>query len=107
MLLNSRGAKWFCGPCIPTQGPPLVTSLVERVRGGDYNRIISIILLSVAGGRNRSRNLILQVPRWGQSQIEDVVATTDYVCQNSTILIAELVVKDSSNANSFMSPFII
>ena len=106
-LLNSRGARWMCGPWLPAQAPPLVLPLIERVRGGDYNRITSITLPSAAGDRNRSRNLILRVPRWGQFQIDELLATMDYVRQNSTIPSAELVAKDSSKAYPLMSPFII
>ena len=97
-----RASKFF-RLIIRSQKAPLI----ERLRGGDYNRIVGITLPLSKGEESRNRNLILRVPRWGQGQTERVVATLDYLRRKSTIPIATTIAKDFSKENPLESPYII
>lgn len=81
--------------------------LIERLKGGDYNRITGITLPLAKGEEDRNRNLILRVPRWGQGRTERVAATLDYVRQNSSIPVATIIAKDFSNDDPLKSPYIL
>ncbi|CAF9936110.1 MAG: hypothetical protein ALECFALPRED_006704 [Alectoria fallacina] len=81
--------------------------LIERLKGGDYNRITGITLPSTKGEGDRNRNLILRVPRWGQGRTERVAATLDYVRQSSLILVATIIAKDFSSDNPLKSPYVL
>ncbi|CAD6593996.1 MAG: hypothetical protein ASARMPRED_008331 [Alectoria sarmentosa] len=87
----------------PVQEGPLI----ERLKGGDYNRITGIKLPLASGEDDLNRNLILRVPRWGQGQTERVAATLDYVRQNSLIPVATIIAKDISNDNPLESPYFL
>ena len=94
----------FLRPFIPSQK----TALIERLRGGDFNRIIGITLPTSRSTQNMSRHLILRIPRWGdQGKIERVTATLDFVRLNSNIPTATLLVKDFSDDNPLGSPYLI
>lgn len=88
---------------IPAQDKPRI----ERLRGGDYNRIVGITLPLSKGKGFEGRKLILRVPRWGQGQIERIAATLEYVPQNSSILMPVIVAKDFSNKNPLESPYVV
>ena len=81
--------------------------LIERLRGGDYNRIVGISLPSSKTTHNHGRNTILRVPRWGQGQIDRVVATLDYVRQGTSIPVASVIAKDSTRDNPLESPYVL
>ena len=87
----------------PVQEGPLI----ERLKGGDYNRITGIKLPLASGEDDINRNLILRVPRWGQGQTQRVAATLDYVRQNSSIPVATIIAKDFSNDNPLESPYLL
>ena len=94
------GANKLLGLFIPSQQVPLI----ERLRGGDYNRIIGITLPLPKAGE---RNLILRVPRWDRGQTERLVATLEYLRQNSSIPTANVVAKDFGEQNPLGSPYIV
>ena len=108
-LADSRTAtrmrtKRFLRPFVPSQK----TILIERLRGGDYNRIIGITLPTSGSTKNISRHLILRIPRWGgQSKVERVAATLDYVRLNSNIPTATVLAQDFSDDNPLGSPYLI
>lgn len=107
-LSNSRivtrlRANKFVRLFITAQDAPLI----ERLRGGDYNRIVGITLPAAKPKEAHDRNLILRVPRWGQGQTERVVATLDYLRQRSNIPISNIVAKDFSRDNALGSPYVI
>ena len=81
--------------------------LIERLRGGDYNRIVGITLPSSKRGQHTQRDFILRVPRWDRGQTEREVATLDYVRQNSSIPMANVVAKDFSKENVLGSSYVI
>ena len=91
-------------PFVPSQK----TVLIERLKGGDYNRIIGVTLPKSGNTKNIVRHLILRIPRWGgQSKVERVVATLDYVRLNSNIPTGTVVAKDFSDKNPLGSPYLI
>lgn len=96
-------ANKFVRLFVTTQDAPLI----ERLRGGDFNRIVGITLPAAKAEETCDRNLILRVPRWGQGQTERVVATLDYLCQSSNIPIPTIVAKDFSRDNALGSPYVI
>ena len=96
-------ANEFLRLFIPAQEAPLI----ERLRGGDYNRIVGITLPLTKIGATRNRDLIVRVPRWGQGQTERVVATLDYLHQSSNIPIPNVIAKDFSSNNPLGSPYVI
>ena len=82
--------------------------LIERLKGGDYNRIIGITLPKSGSTKNMFRHLILRIPRWGgQSNVERVVATLEYVHLNSNIPTGTVLAKDFSDDNALGSPYLI
>ena len=108
LLLNSKIAgilrvNKVLNMLVPSQGAPLI----ERLSGGDYNRIVGITLPHSKREEHGDRDLILRVPRWGQGQTERVVATLTYLRQNSSIPIANVVAKDFGSENPLGSPFVI
>ena len=107
-LLNGKIAEIlrvnkFLNLCVPSQEAPLI----ERLGGGDYNRIVGIVLTHSKRGEHGDRDLILRVPRWDQGQIERVVATLTYLRLNSSIPIANVVAKDFGSENPLGSPYVI
>ena len=91
-------------PFVPSQK----TVLIERLKGGDYNRIIGITLPKSGSRKNIDRDLILRIPRWGgQSKVERVVATLDYVRLNSNIPTGTVLAKDFSDDNPLGSPYLV
>ena len=94
----------FLRPFVPSQK----TALIERLKGGDFNRIIGITLPTSRSTQNMSRRLILRIPRWGdQGKVKRVTATLDYVRLNSNIPTAAVLVKDFSDDNPLGSPYLI
>lgn len=87
--------------------PSQLTPQIERLRGGDFNRIVGITLPFSKSDETRIRALVLRVPRWDQGQTERVAATLDYLRQNTKIPIATIVAKDFSNDNPLESPYIV
>ena len=88
--------------------PSQKIALIERLRGGDFNRIIGITLPTSRSTKNMSRHLILRIPRWGdQGKVRHVAATLDYVRLNSNIPTATVLVKDFTNDNPLGSPYLI
>ena len=88
--------------------PSQKTALIERLKGGDFNRIIGITLPPSGTTKNIDRHLILRIPRWGgQGKVERVVATMDYVRLNSNIPTGTFIAKDFSDNNPLGSPYLI
>ena len=87
--------------------PSQETPLIERLRGGDFNRVVGITFPPSRWRKHPKRDLILRVPRWGQGQTERVVATLDYLSRKSFIPIADVVAKDFGKENPLGSPYIV
>lgn len=102
-ILKYIRANRFLSLIVPSPKPPLI----ERLRGGDYNRILGITLPSSKWGERSQRNLILRVPRWDRGQTAREVATLDYLRQNSSIPTARVVTSDCSNENVLGTPYVI
>lgn len=96
-------ANRFLSLFVPSQKPPLI----ERLRGGDYNRIVGITLPSSEWGKHAPRDLILRVPRWDRGQTAREVATLDYLRQNSSIPTASVVTSDCSSENVLGTRYVI
>ena len=87
--------------------PPPKGPVIERLRGGDYNRITSISLPS--SQRVATSKLILRNSRWedGEGRPDRDVAILDFVRQRTTIPVPEIVAKDFSNDNALAMPYVI
>lgn len=96
-------ANRFLSRFIPSQTPPLI----ERLRGGDNNRITGITLPSSKWGERAQRDLILRVPRSDRGQTAREVATLDYLRQNSSIPTANVVTSEYSDQNVLGTPYVI
>ena len=106
--VNSKIAKFvrantFLRLFAPSQEAPLI----ERLGGGDYNRVVGITLPSAKWGKRPKHDLILRVPRWDQGQTGRVVATLDYLSRKSSIPVADVVAKDLGKENPLGSPYVI
>ncbi|KAF6223860.1 hypothetical protein HO173_013105 [Letharia columbiana] len=103
-ILKSKAAarlrtNSFCGSLVPSLQIPLI----ERLPGGDYNRITGIILPSSYSVD--SRRLILRVPREKTSRPDREVATLNYVRERTSIPVAQVAAKDFSRDNSLKKPY--
>ena len=86
--------------------PSPQTPLIERLKGGDYNRITSITLPSSYG--SATSKLILRNPRWpGQGRPDRDVAILDFVRQRTSIPVPEVVAWDFSSDNALRKPYVI
>ena len=88
---------------MPTPKGPIV----ERLKGGDYNRITSISLPSSYG--NATSKLILRNSRWEESagRPDRDVAILDFVRQRTIIPVPEVIAKDFSNDNALGMPYVV
>ena len=103
-ILKSKAAarlrtNSFCGSLVPS----LQTPLIERLPGGDYNRITGRILPSSYSVD--SRRLILRVPREKTARPDREVATLNYVRERTSIPAAQVAAKDFSSDNSLKKPY--
>ena len=79
--------------------------LIDRLHGGDFNRITGITL--PPSTNERTRELVLRVPRWGQNSLKRTVGTIDYVCRNTSIPVATTIAKDFSSENPLGKPYLL
>ena len=88
---------------------PLISApqeaLVEHLRGGDLNHIASITIPWVS--QKKGRNLILRVPRWGQSRLDREVAILAYVREKSNIPVAIVYATDFTTTNALGKPYVL
>ena len=106
--VNSKIAKimranTFLRLFAPSQEAPLI----ERLGGGDYNRVVGITFPPSKWGKHPKLDLILRVPRWDQGQTERVVTTLDYLSRKSFIPVPDVVAKDFGKENPLGSPYVI
>lgn len=87
--------------------PPPKGPVIERLRGGDYNRITSISLPSSYGVA--TSKLILRNSRWEDSEgrPDRDVAILDFVRQRTTIPVPEIIAKNFSNDNALGMPYVV
>ena len=108
LWVNSKLAKFIrANTFLRLFAPSPEAPLIERLGGGDFNRVVGITFPSSKWGNHPKRDLILRVPRWGQGETERVVATLDYLSRKSLIPVADVVAKDFSNENPLGSPYVI
>lgn len=79
--------------------------LIEHLKGGGFNHITSITLPSSYDEGHR--NLILRVPREGESRPDQQVATLDYVRQRTAIPVASIEATDFTCNNAVGKPYAI
>ena len=101
LVLDALRANKFFGSFVPPPQAPLI----ERLRGGDYNRITGITLPSPHG--KGAQKLILRNSRWDEGRADRDVATLTYVGQQTLIPVAEVVAKDFSCDNALRKPYVI
>ena len=105
-FLNSQAAAHlrtlkFFGPLVPSAQVPIV----ERLRGGDYNRITSITLppsYSVA-----YHELILRTPRGEEGRPDRDVATLNYVRERTSIPVPSIALQDFTSDNPLGKPYVL
>ena len=86
--------------------PPSQKPVIERMEGGDYNRITGIVLLASEG--KNSRQLILRVPREKElARPERDVAILEYIRQRSSIPVATVAAYDYTSNNPLESPYVL
>ena len=87
--------------------PPQRKPVVERLKGGDYNRITSISLPS--SYRNATSKLILRNSRWEESEgrPDRDVAILNFIRQRTVIPVPEIIAKDFSNDNALGMPYVV
>ena len=96
-----RTSKFFRA-FVPSPQKPLI----ERLKGGDYNRITSVTLPSSYG--SATPKLILRNSRWaGQGLPDRDVAILDFVRQRTSIPVPEVVAWDFSSDNPLGKPYVI
>ena len=79
--------------------------IVEKLKGGSYNRIIGIETppsISDAHGR-----YILRIPRFDNAQQERELAIVRYVRQHTSIPTAEIIFSDATSENPLKEPYVI
>ena len=96
-----RTSKFFRS-FVPSPQKPLI----ERLKGGDYNRITSITLPSSYG--SATRKFILRNSRWaGQGRPDRDVATLDFVRERTSIPVPKVVAWDFDSDNALEKPYVI
>ena len=98
-------AKKLLRPLMPPHKGPVVE--VERLKGGDYNRITSISLPNSYG--HATSKLILRTSRWEESagRPDRDVAILNFVSQRTIIPIPRVIAKDFSNDNALGMPYVV
>ena len=85
--------------------PPSQVPTIERLQGGDYNRITGLTL-PLPKGRG-TQKLILRTNRWGEGRPDREAAILDYVRQKTTIPVPEVVKKDFTCNNALEKAYVI
>ena len=96
-----RASKFFRSFMPSPQQP-----LIERLKGGDYNRITSITLPSSYG--TAAPNFVLRTPRWaGQGRPDRDVSILDFVRKRTSIPVPKVVAWDFTSDNALGKPYVI
>ena len=86
--------------------PSPQTPLIERLKGGDCNRITSITLPSSYG--SATSKFILRNSRWaGQGRPDREVAILDFVRKRTSIAVPKVVAWDFTSDNALGKPYVI
>ena len=101
-LVRGRKVRRFLSPY------PGKKFVIERLAGGTYNRIISIMVEDASN--SHPKNLILRVPRPHMAQlgyIEREIAILRYVRQHTTLPVADVVSFDTTANNPLKSGYVV
>ena len=79
--------------------------LIDRLRGGGFNRIISIKVID--GNNANPLQLILRVPRFDDAKPEREVGLLRYIDQKTPIPVAKIHSCDFTSNNALESPYVI
>ena len=85
--------------------PSLQRPLIERLPGGDYNRITGIRLPSSYSAD--AHELILRVPRENKARPDREVTILNYVREKTSIPVAQIAAKDFSRNNPLEKPYVL
>jgi aminoglycoside phosphotransferase (APT) family kinase protein len=92
--------------CLRPLVPSLQTPVIQRLPGGDYNRIVGITLPPSYDIENRE--LILRVPRGDDGTTPDrAVAILNYVRKHTSIPVPMIAAKDFGRDNPLEKPYVI
>ncbi|KAL9070546.1 MAG: hypothetical protein Q9161_004843 [Pseudevernia consocians] len=85
--------------------PSLQVPFIERLAGGDYNRITGVTLPSSYTVENH--RLILRVPREKKARPDREVATLAYLRERTSIPVAQIAAKDFGRDNPLGKPYVL
>jgi len=91
----------------PLSPPPRKEFLIERLRGGGFNRIIGITVIDPESKAEDSTRLILRIGRGGYSRPDREVAMLRFVRQHTQIPVPDVKFMDLSDDNPLKSPYVI
>ena len=83
--------------------PSPQTTIIERLQGGDYNRITGITLSS----SQKTEDFILRTNRWGEGRKDRESAILHYVRRHTTIPIPDVIMEDFSCNNALEKPYVV
>ena len=90
----------------PQPKTPAKQFLIERMRGGSYNRVTAITILDSEG--KEDTRVVLRVPRYAwESTPEREVALLRYVRQYTSIPVPEVIAVDYSSNNLLKDPYVV
>lgn len=105
ILKSNAAARLRTNRFIGSLVPSLPNILIERLPGGDYNRITGVTLPSTNNVDNH--RLILRVPREEKSRPDREVALLNYVRKKTSIPVAQIAAKDFSRDNPLEKPYVL
>ena len=79
--------------------------IVEKLKGGSYNRIIGIE--TPPSSNEAHGRYILRIPRFDKAQQERELAIVRYVRQHTSIPTAEIIFSDATSENPLNEPYVI
>ena len=106
-LLSGKAARFlranrFLHSLVPAPDVPVI----NRVKGGDYNRITPLTAPVSSGLGNRE--LMLRTPRPHDDTRQDrSIAILDYVRQHTLLLVPPIFAKDFTTQNPLEQPYVI
>ncbi|KAH7134023.1 hypothetical protein EDB81DRAFT_886828 [Dactylonectria macrodidyma] len=89
----------------PSSSPDEIT--IDRLRGGGFNRIISLTRHHLDAGIDTKTQYVLRTPRFDAAQVESEVASVDFVRQHTRIPAPEMVAFDATDQNALGSPYAV
>ena len=81
--------------------------ILEKMKGGGFNRVIGIDIIDSREGSGESTRLVLRVPRFVHARPDRDVATLRFVRKYTSIPVPEVVRYDFTKNNPLGSPYLV